>query len=155
MADSLYKQSLDAVVSTLQGLSLSRIENSEIVARKLPWDNTMLHRGITVSWDDEQADGPGPAESTNNRDMVGYPCHITIVEGTGRVWADEIGTISTRRQAIRRAFHNERLSMTGETGSNHVLCKVTHGGPSIPKEYIKNVDVSQMTVWVWWLEKRT
>jgi hypothetical protein len=156
MPDAVYKTTLDAVVTAIQNLSLTGIENAEIVLRKNPWDGDMLHKGITVSWDTERIDDFDTSEGTNERDMLGYPCFITIVSGTGRGWADEIGTITTWRQSIRRAFNNKRLAGTDSiTGASRVCCKVKPGGPAIPKQYLKNLNVSQLTVWAWFLEART
>lgn len=155
MADAIYKQVLDAVVTAIKGLDLTGIEDAEIVLRKVPWDGDMLHKGITVSWDEDKVDWVGNPEGTNERDMVGYPCHVTIVGGTGRGWADEIGTVSKWREDIRRTFHCKRLAgMESVSTHQRVICKVGMGGPSIPAEYLKNSNVSQMTIWVWSLETR-
>jgi hypothetical protein len=154
MPDAIYKQTLDEVVTVIKALDLPGIEDAEVVLRKLPWDGDMLHKGITVSWDEDQVDGVGSMEGTNERDLVGYPCHITLVSGTGRGWGDEMITISDWRQDIRRTFHCKRLSMT-DASALKVVCQVSLGGPSIPKEYKKNLNVSQLTVWAWFLETRT
>lgn len=155
MADAIYKQWLDAVVIRIRQLTLSRIAENEIVLRKVPWDGGMLHRGITVSPMQEQIDGTGSDLSTNAKDMMGYPAAIVFVEGTGKGWGEDIDVVSMWRQQVRRAFHNKRIGNVEDTDTLRAVARVTHGGLFLPKEYTKNRDVSQMTVWGWYLEPRT
>ena len=155
MPNAVYRQALDAVVTTIQALSLTDIPSDEIVVRKRPWDDRDTHVGITVWPNTERIDDWTPAEGTNNRDMVGYPCVVTMITGTSRGWDENLTKITTWRQTIRRAFHNQRLDGVSETGTNRVICKVEHEAPTIPKEYVKNRDASQLVVWCWFLEKRT
>ena len=152
---ALYEQALNAVRYAISILDLPRIAPDEVVVRKLPADNAMWNRGITISPDSSRIDDSEPAESTNERDMLGYPCVITIVDGTGRGWSEGITNVTEWQQKIRRTFHNKRLSAMHETGSNHVICKVPHDHLVDKKAYPANLDVSQMIVWVWMLEKRT
>ena len=152
---AIYDQALTAVRDTIAGLTLTRIATNEMVVRKLPANPSMWNRGITVSPESSRIDDAEPSESTNERDMMGYPCIVTMVDGTGQGWADNISNITQWQQNIRRAFHNKRISGLSETGSNHVICKVTHNKLADPKAYPENLDVSQLIVWVWVLEIRS
>jgi hypothetical protein len=152
---AIYDQALTAVRDAIAGITMTRIQASEIVVRKLPSDQTFWHRGITVSPDTSRIDDAEPALGTNERDMIGYPCVVTMVDGTGHGWADNISNIADWQQTIRRTFHNKRLSGLSETGSSRVTCKVTSGKLADKKQYPENLDVSQLVVWVWMLEKRS
>lgn len=151
MPDAIYKQVLDNVVTVIQGLSLTNVASSEIVVRKIAWDDQQIHKGITISWDDE-LEGNG----TNERDDWGYPCIVSMVHGTGRGWKEHMGVVATWRETIRRTFHNKRpLSSVSQTGSCNIICTVRHLKPTVPTKYIENYDVSQLVITAWYREKRT
>lgn len=151
MTDSVYKQTIDEVVTTIQGLSLTGIESAEVVARKFPWDDTHPPiKGITVSWGDEKE-----AEGTTCRDDIGYPCYVTMVQGTGKGWSDDMDRITQWRESIRRAFHRHRLTTVSATDVNHIICKVLHGDIELPDKYKSNYDVGQLIVMCWFREPRS
>lgn len=150
MPDAVYKQAMDQVVTILQGLDLEGIADNEIKVRKFPWDDTTPpHKGITVSWEEEM-EGSG----TNCRDDIGYPMTVTLCQGTGKGWSDDMDRITTWRQAIRQRFLNARLDGVSVTGVSPLPCKVKHGKPELPEKYKKNYDVSQLVIIAWFRESR-
>lgn len=151
MPDAVFKQAMDQVVTILQGLNLVGIADNEIKVRKFPWDDGHPpHKGITVSWDDE-VEGKG----STCRDDIGYPIIITMCQGTGKGWSDDIGRIATWRETIRQRFINARLTGVSATGVNPLPCKVKHLKPELPDKYKANYDVSQLVVVAWFREPRT
>lgn len=151
MPDAIYKQVLDNVATVIQGLSLTGVNSDAIVVRKLPWSKDFIHKGITISWDDEHE-----ARGTNERDDWGYPCLVTMVRGEGKGWKEHLGDIATWRQTIRRTFHNKRpLSSVSETGTCNLICTVTNRSPTIPEWWEGNYDVGQLLILAWYRETRT
>jgi hypothetical protein len=151
--ESVFKQSLDEVVDRIKGLNISGIARDQIALRKHPWDNRVIHRGITVSPDTERE--YLPLVSTNQRDSVGYPCVVTYVRGTDKGWASNLDTITEFRQKVRREFNNRKLTSVVSTDVNHLVCTVLHGKVDIPEKYVDNHDVSQLIVMCWFIEPRT
>lgn len=150
MPDSLYRQALDQVVTVIQGLALSSLENAEIRVGKFTWDNEYTNRGITVEPGDE-IEGRG----TNLRDDIGYPCVVTMVTGTSREWAQNVTLVTGWRQAIRRAFHEKRITIATLDQSNRIICKVLHAPFKVPDQYREHWDAGRLIVWVWFREQRT
>jgi hypothetical protein len=153
MTDSVYRQVLDLVVTGIRSLALSGIESSEIALRKLPWDDQTIHKGITVSWEQEKQSASEP-EATNDRDMIGYPAVVTMISGSGRGFGDRITGVTDWRQRIRRQFNNKRLAGVVSTDVNEIICRVVFNDVHVPDRYLKNWDVSRMTIWCWFLEPR-
>lgn len=150
MTDSVYKQALDQVVTIIKAMDLTGIADDEVKMRKVPWDDTHPPiKGITISWDDE-VEGSG----TNCRDDIGYPIFVTMVEGTGKGWSDDVNRIAQWRETIRHTFLNARLTNVSATDVSPLTCKVRHGKPELPDKYKKNYDVSQLIIVAWFREPR-
>lgn len=151
MTASVYKQALDNVVDVIKGLNLDGVADNEVVLRKFPWDDTHPPlKGVTVSWDKER-EAPG----TTCRDDIGYPCFVTMVQGSDKGWTNHIDRITQWRESVRRAFHNQRLLNVSSTGTNHLICKVLHSAIELPDKYRNNFDVSQLLVMCWFRESRS
>ncbi len=154
MTDAVYKQALDTVRTTIAGLALAELDTTAMEVRKFPWDERHIHRGITISWD-EPRESSRYSSATNQRDLIGYPCIVTIVKGTSQGSIIDLNNIATWRQQIYRAFNRKRLTGFVGTGLNHITCNVEYGKPSLPDKYRDNYDVTQLIVWCWFLEPRT
>ena len=154
MTDSVYQQVMEAIRDDIRALSLDRIEDAEIQVRKVFSNVVFEHRGITITPEVEQNDDVNPIEGTNERDLIGYPCLLTLVDGTGQGWSDNISNITTWRQSIRRAFSNQRLTGISDTGIHPVCCRVQHRQPVVPQQFQENRDIGQMVIWAWYLEPR-
>lgn len=154
MPDAVYKQAMDAVVTDIKGLSLTHINKVSVEARKFPWDQTYIHQGVSVSWGQVQY-GYGDNPSTNERDMLRYPCIVTIVQGTGRGDIDDLNLVATWREEIFRTFNRKRLKISGSTDVNSIICWVEDRHVTLPQQYKKNYDALQMVVWAMFLEPRT
>ena len=152
MADSIFLQALKEVAARVRGLGITGVPRGQVQVRKFPWDNNIIHKGITIH--PMQEDEFRPGESTNERDTIGYPIGVTYVRGSDRGWESDLGTITDFRQKVRREFSNKRLLEVIAEDSNHIICKVDHGTPVIPDKYIKSHNASQMVIVCWFLEPR-
>lgn len=152
MTDSIFLQALNEVASRVQGLDITGVPRGQVQVRKFPWDNNIIHKGITIHPMSEEEFREG--ESTNERDTIGYLIGVTYVRGTDRGWESDMRTITDFRQKVRREFNNKRLSEVLAEDANHIICKVNHGTPVIPDKYIKSHNASQMIVVCWFLEPR-
>lgn len=135
-----------AVVTAIQGLALTGVENSEVKLRKVMRDRSHIHKGVTVV-PIKAIEAPG----VNERDDFGHGVLVVFVQGTANGYSDDIDRVTTWRQAVRRAFHNKRLS--GVTPS--IVCWVSHGDPYLPKELQGQNDVSSLMIRCWTREQRT
>lgn len=126
-ADAILKQILDAVRSRIVTLALSGIADASILVRKV---NTF--RGIGVQEASPVIAFPAiviaPATSeltpstagTNERDDIGYPVLVGIVDADEQTLTDNHNRNLLWRQQIRQAFINQRLP--GVTEVNE--CKI-------------------------------
>lgn len=151
VSESVQKQALDSVVTTIRGLGLTGINTSEIRARKTFYDKKQgVFPGITVSWTEEQE-----ATGVNVRDDSGYPFLVTLCTGNSQGKSERMGDIAKWRQKIFRAFHQQKLSGITVTGVNSLRCLVQRKSITIPSKYVDNKDVSQLMITCWFREPRT
>jgi len=137
MADAIFKQCLDAVQSEIQGLSLSDVNNSNIVVRKLPWNRNVSKPGIFIY--------PIPEtifQSTNASDDVGYGVMVILVQASNQNLTSNISRLLTWRRLISSHFRFQRLS-----GVSVVYqCLVDSQVVFSPGDFLKQFDVSAILV---------
>ena len=100
-------QCLTAVRSRSQTLALSGVANQSVVVRKVPDDKNITKPAVVIApLGRETLD---PADGTNNRDDVGYPVLVALLDGDNQNPTSNHGRNLLWREKIRRAFHNQRL----------------------------------------------
>jgi len=100
-------QCLTAVQSRIQTLALSGIANQSVVVRKVPDDKNITKPAVVIApLGRETLD---PADGTNNRDDVGYPILVALLDGDNQNPTSNHDRNLLWREKIRRAFHNQRL----------------------------------------------
>lgn len=99
MADSLFKQVLDAVKTAIDGLSLSGTPT--VTVQKQPWSPNSVAAGITVCPAVEQL-----GDGTNIRNDVGYGVLVAMCQPSNHDLTTGVETLLKWRQKILRAFHN-------------------------------------------------
>lgn len=145
MPDSVMKQCGDAIVTVIEGLDLTGIEDTEVTLRKLYRDGDSIQRGVSVCPVPER-EAPG----TNVRDDYGYGFLIVMCQGTGHGMSDDIDKVTLWRQSIKRAFNNKRLTGVSEC----YICTFEAGDTFMPREYQGSRDVSSFVVRCWCREPR-
>jgi hypothetical protein len=132
-AEAVYKRILDAVVAELQsiatagslpGLDATKVARQDaIFISNLPFDLP----GIVVAPGAQEEDKGG----TNERDDIGYPVQIAIVDSK---WSKDPDPDSTDidylliRERIRRHFQNRRLALIRSSVPESYTTKVTYEG---------------------------
>lgn len=146
---SLLTQCGDQIVSVIQALALTGIDNTEIQLRKSYYADSgaQIFKGISVVPVPER-ESPG----TNVRDDWGRGYLITCAQGTGHGSIEDIDKISTWRQSIIRAFNNKRAL---STVTECYICTFEPGDMFVPKEYKDNKDVTMFVIRAWCREPRT
>ena len=139
-------QCLDAVISTLRGITLDGVASDEIVARDAPSDwMDFRPRGISVIPLEEQ-ELPG----TNQSEDYGYPFLLVRASGTAKGW-NEHGEITPRwRNTVRKAFNQRRLVGVSEVW----ICQVSSGDYLSQRPWEENKAISTMVVTCWARERR-
>lgn len=150
MADGLYKQVLDRVVTVLQGENLDGIRDDEIKVREFPEDGEITHAGVTVSPAEEQIE-----VYTTDRDLYSFPCIITVNKGTGKD-TEDIDPRTKNRKTIAKAFHYKRdPAETLCNGERRMLpCTMEYGPQNLPEQYRKNWSTNRVVVWFRFTETR-
>lgn len=96
------------IVSEIEGLNLPG--SPDVRARKRIFaddgqeDSRPMHRGITVSPDDDT-----PAGGTNERENVGYRFAVGMLDGSSTEFLDEEFRVATWGEKIRRRFQFRRI----------------------------------------------
>lgn len=152
MAD-FHSDALTAIKTVIAGLSLTNLQTGELTVRR-QWarkqgDGTWLpHRGITLHPEDERQD-PG----TNRSEDVGYGCGVTMMLPADHS-SEALGIVTEWRRLIRRAFINQRLSVTAPTNGHVCISTVEHG--DFAKDFDKHkYELSSLLIRVWTRETRT
>jgi hypothetical protein len=156
MADpSSYLQSLNMVKREIRSLNLTGVRTTEVEIRKFPWDDRIIHKGVTISWDQPKLSDMH-YDATNARDMILYPCIVTVVKGTSKGWDADMESVAKNAQTIFRWFSRQRKELLpGASEVNHVTCTSHYGKTTLPDKWKKNYDALQVIVWVANLEPRT
>ena len=151
MADDVYRQALDAVATTIQGLALTGFRADEVRVRRRPESGEFKHPGISVFWDQER-EGNG----SNERDDIGYPCVIDIATGSDRGDDERINAIAAARRSIRRAFNHTRtpIASIAIVGVCPTVCLVSYESIDLSKFWQENWNDSRLVVWCWFRESR-
>lgn len=133
-----HKLILEAVLATIQGLSLSGISNASIVERVLPVDRQLTPPFVLVTEAGQETELPG----TTGADDWGYPVLVAIVSASNQSTATVDGELLWRER-VRKAFHNKRLA-----GITSVWRCLVEPGPVIdPTAWQQaNLTVSTLTV---------
>jgi hypothetical protein len=152
MPDAVYEQALHEVAKQLVTIGTAGLASDPIQVRYLDWEDVTRLGGVTVRYEDEYRE---IKEGTNDRDLIGYPCHVIIVQGFRLQVLDEIPTGLKYKQVVRRYFHNKRrMTNIIEDGRvNEYGPTVVTQGPKVPKKFRDKV-IHTLTVWAWFLEPR-
>lgn len=138
-----------ALVTAIQALNLTLIQSTEIVARRRPWNQTGVYRGITVHDLEE-----GEARGTEAREDIGYAFGISMYVGDDYSSIENIDKIPLWRETIRRKIINRRTAVTLPAGDTNLITQLTHGQLHVPKEEYR-YELSTMFVRCWCREART
>ena len=137
---SKHKEILNAVTSTIQGLTLLDLPAANVLQRKLPLDRNLTPSTnyVFVCPVGNEVEYPG----TIGSDDFGFPSLIVLVAPT-----NQDNTVSdkelTWREQITNAFHNKRLSGV----SSVWRCIVEHATIIDPNWFREgNMTLSQLTV---------
>lgn len=141
--ESVYYQCLTGTRSRVQAVSLSGIENANIVAKKMPHPRLFSDDGsislpcvlITPPGDRQPAN-----EGTNLEDDVHYRVLVTVVspDNQERTIAANLSRDLLWMQQISRAFRQQRLPGVDEV----VTCRVQPGEAYVPAAWRNNYAVS-------------
>lgn len=151
---SVYQQTLEEVAQQIQDMSeFVGLWSDAVPVRRLDWLDVIKIKGVTVRYDDNYSE----IESlgTNNRDCIGYPCHVVIVNKSRMVMTEEPASIATFVQALRRKFNNRRrMSDVSDTGTAQLSSRVTKGPRPPSSGEFKDYEIQSYTVWNYFLEPR-
>lgn len=136
-SNAVLYRALVAVRDVIQGLSLSGIDNNDIVWRKVPWDREIDHPGIIVSPTKEALQ---PA--SNLRDDVDYPIMVTMIRVSNQHFTGGMDVFTLWRQQIRRALNRKALSGVPEVYTT----RVEHGSVILPEAFSRMYDVGALLV---------
>lgn len=147
MATAIQRQVLDAIVTSVEGLSIPTVDSNDVrEMSRIDYE----HKGIAVIPGEEIVEG-----ATMERDDVAYPVSIVLLQGASG-YDETITDVATFRQTIRRTFHNKMLTLGSlPAGACHEVCQVRSGDYVVPKKLENNINVSSMLVLAWFREART
>lgn len=143
--EAVHYRCLTAVQARIRALSLSGIENANVLVKKLPiekWafrDTGLGLPGVLVTPQRETMD---PRAGTNIRDDVGYGVLVTVCQADNQDHTLEAG-LSERilwREKVARAFRSQRLSGVSEV----YTCRIEPGDPLIPAAWLQQVHASAL-----------
>lgn len=147
---SNFMKAMDGIVTEIQALNLTGLEDNRVVVRRLPHDGEVYYPGITVHPVPEKYQ-PG----TNQRESVGYGCAVTMVVNNDNSAAYLLDQLLYWRECIRKYFV-ENPTLTSVTTEHICALKVEHGNVIEWDDLIgKNYDVSSLIIRVYILESRT
>lgn len=99
---------------------------------------------------------------TNERQVVGYGCQVTVVHGSLGEWSGDPEQVMDWRQAVRRKFHDRRIDFDTyeiqDSGFNcWGPCKVTPADFQMDDENPRrgNWDITALVVRVFVIEQRS
>lgn len=152
MAD-FHSDALTAIKTAIEGLSLTGLQTGEVAIRRQPFrvsgDKTLVpHRGITLHPEPERQD-PG----TNRSEDIGYGCGVTMYAGADHA-STTLGNVTEWRRLIRRAFINQRLSVTAPSNGHVCISTVEHGDFAKDFDHHK-YEIGTLLIRVWTRETRT
>lgn len=108
MSSNIGHQILMTVARRVEDLNLDDIRDANVQIDPLTADQ--IRPGVYIT---PPTKGNGEWETfptkTNERQVVGYGCQITVVHGSLNKWSQDPKQITDWRQAVRRAFHDRRL----------------------------------------------
>lgn len=161
MSTNIGFQILQAVKRRVEELSLDDVRDIQLQTK--PLSSIQIRPGAYLT---PPTRGNGDWEfmpsKTNERQVVGYGCQVTVVHGTFAEWNDDPEKVMDWRQAVRRKFHDRRIDFDTyeiqDAGFNcWGPCKVT------PAEFkmddqddrTERFEISALVVRVFVLEPRT
>ncbi len=139
----------NAIVSSIQGLSLTGLQSTSVVARRRPWDENGPIRGLVV-----HPLEPGEANGTEAREDIGYKFGITVHIGNDHTTIEGQDRVASWFEAIRKKIINRRLSVTLASGDTNLITQMTNGQLHIPKE-LMHYEFSSLFVICFARESRT
>lgn len=140
MADSVYKQIIDATVARIQALTMSGISTANIVARKTPIDRNLTKPCIIVYPVTERQP---PNGGTNARDETIYGVGIVAIAAGNQDPTTNLERLLKWRQQIRLALHNHRLTGIAEVTGQQFI---EPGPPVVENAFGQGWDVTVLTL---------
>lgn len=157
MADAVFKDCIEQIVTDIQALSLPGITTAsdEIVGELKPWGQFRLDWPITVhpSKEDLRA-----GRGTCGKDDIGYGVQVSMIHSNVEAHATILENYTQWRQKIRDKFHNKRLSGVSTVFKCTVQLGVSygHGQVGLPKEFIRDSYFGHaLIIWCWSREARS
>lgn len=136
--DPIYYQCMDEVRDTILTLSLSGIADADVRVQKLPWRAQQVAPGIFITPTSESLN---PREGTNERDDIGYPVQVVMIQASNRDQTSNFTRFLLLRQRIRWAFHNQPMVVP----EVHT-CYVEPGAVILPTAFEGQFDVQSLIV---------
>lgn len=127
-----------AVQARIQSLALSGITNSNIAVKKLPWHratDTYPQIIITGYLPESFPRGAG----TNQRNDVGYPVTVTILEADNQNLTANHERNLLWRQRIVQACIDRQIEPSLGAGNSHGICTVEPNTVVVPDSFANNV----------------
>lgn len=147
MTASIWQDVANAVVTTIQALSLDGITNPEVAVRKKHYTENECHRGVSVCPNEPgKPFGVGVVGANDGY----YPMEVVVVRGRPSNFSEPPFQIMQDLTAISNAFHQKRLS--GVLSS--LICTVTPKAVTFPDKFKKDFDASAVIVNCWTREIR-
>lgn len=143
MASGLYRKCLEAVKTTIDGLSLTHADSRAVTVtvRKRPYNQDKWERDITLSHS-RMTTGIG----TNQDEDVGYGIRVTIVGASSGGSSEDQDSFTYWEELIRNAFWGKRLSGVTEVW----YCGYEPAQPLADAPYTKDSrDVSEFIIRCW------
>ena len=161
MSTNIGFQILQAVKRRVEELSLDDVRDIQLQTK--PLDEKQIRPGAYIT---PPTRGNGDWEEfpakTNERQVVGYGCQITVVHGTLGEWDGDPEQVMDWRQSVRRKFHDHRLNLdtyeVQDTGYNcWGPCKVTPAEFQMSEQDDRSerFDITALVVRVYVIEPRT
>jgi hypothetical protein len=160
MSTNIGYQILQAVRRRVGELNLDDVRDIQLQTK--PLDESQIRPGAYIT---PPTKGNGewatfPAK-TNERQVVGYGCQITVVHGTFGEWNGDPSQVTDWQQAVRRKFHDRRTDFdtyeVQDAGFNcWGPCKVTPAEflMELQDERHERFDITALVVRVFVIEPR-
>ena len=137
--DPIWGECLDAVQTVIQGLSMSGLESSDIVVRKLPWNREAITEGVFIHPVTERY-----GRGTNARDDVEYGVMVTMIKSSNQNLTGNMDAFLLWRQQISAALRRIDSQDFGVSEVYHHT--VEPAAVYLPEAFAKNYDVGALLV---------
>lgn len=120
--------------------------------RNLDWNILKDYAGLVLVWNYKAIEHS--PDSTNERDMRGYPGYFLFVTPPRPHWDERQEFYQLFKQSVRRYYnYKRRMADIQDTDVNEIQCRVVEDFPQPPRDFGQEVD--GITVVSWFLEPRS